>query len=280
MKQKKIFLVTLLVNLFVLYGRADVLSSSTLMPAKGAPNHLYTIAVSGAKKIQIRGEYYASGNVYTSLQPLQQADIVAPRQTGKFAVVSINDALHRITVAYANTPVQPAVATYASTMVYPAQQNNVGVAVATKKKGVYTLNNNVLAASFMKVDGRLYFAGCKAMNLQPGTELFVVTFGNGVRVPASAMKLRSVELVNLPANPQAVGGAQHYPGKALVAKYEYQVGNATLQTVWKAVLRDGSHYLRSEMEMTGLGDVDMHSVTPLSYMVCLLYTSPSPRDRG
>lgn len=169
--------------------------------------HSYTVKVTGAEKIQIRGESYASGDVYTTLQPLQQSDIVAPRQTGKFAVISINDALHRITVAYANTPMQPAVATYANAVVYPAQQNNVGVAVATKKKGVYTLSNNVLAASFMKVDGQLYFAGCKAMNLQPGTELFVVAFGNGVRVPASAMKLRSVELVDLPANPQAVGGA-------------------------------------------------------------------------
>lgn len=229
--------------------------------------HSYTVKVTGTEKIQIKGENYVSGDVYTTLQPLQQSDIVAPRQTGKFAVISIDDALHRITVAYANTPVQPAVATYANAVVYPAQQNNVGVAVVTEENGVYTLSNNVLAASFMKVDGRLYFAGCKAMNLQPGTELFVVAFGNGVRVPASAMKLRSVELVNLPANPQAVGGAEHYPGKALVAKYEYQFGDATLQTVWKAVLRDGSHYLRSEIEMTGLGDVDMHSVTPLSYMV-------------
>ena len=80
--------------------------------------HSYTVKVTGAEKIQIRGERYASGDVYATLQPLQQSDIVAPRQTGKFAVISINDALHRITVAYANTPMQPAVATYANAVVY------------------------------------------------------------------------------------------------------------------------------------------------------------------
>ena len=50
---------------------------------------------------------------------------------------------------------------------------------------------------------------------------------------------------------------EHYAGKALVARYDYTYKGTALQILWKAVLRDGSHYLRTEMELTGVDDVDM-----------------------
>ena len=74
-------------------------------------------------------------------------------------------------------------------MLDPAQQTAVGAASLTQEGDVYTLQNNVLAASFMKVGSALYFAGSKAMDLQAGTEPFTVGFGNGDAVPASCRPL-------------------------------------------------------------------------------------------
>jgi len=159
-------------------------------------------------------------------------------------------------------------ASYNLAVVYPQQQTEVGAAsVAHDNDGaVITLHNNVLAASFVKDRDYLWFGGSKAMNLEPGTELFTVAFGSGYQVPASAMTLKDVVVEDLTGNPNAVGGAEHFDGKALKATFEYVYSNAKLEIVWRAVLRDGSHYLRTEMELKG-DNVDMYNVIPLIYNV-------------
>ncbi len=155
---------------------------------------------------------------------------------------------------------------YSVAVVYPEQQTAVGEASLATDDGIYTLYNNVLAASFVKERDYLWFGGSSAMNLEAGTEPFSISFGTGYTVPASAMTLKSVETENLTADASAVGGAEHYAGKALVAKYEYTYSGKTLNVTWRAVLRDGSHYLRTEMELTG-NDVDMYNVIPMIYNV-------------
>ena len=75
----------------------------------------------------------------------------------------------------------------------------------------------MLAASFVKLGDAIYFGGSKAMNLVAGTEIFSVAFGNGDNVPASGMTLKSVEVKDLEANADAIGGAEHFAGKALEA---------------------------------------------------------------
>ena len=52
----------------------------------------------------------------------------------------------------------------------------------------------------------------------------------------------------------------------IVANYEYTYLEKKLEVVWKAVLRDGSHYLRTEMELKG-DNVDMYNIVPLIYNV-------------
>lgn len=158
--------------------------------------------------------------------------------------------------------------TYDIAVLYPKQQDAVGNAqVATENNGsVITLYNNVLAATFVKERNYLWFGGSKAMNLEAGTEPFTIAFGTGYSVPASAMTLKDVKVVDVAGNAKAVGGAEHYNGKMIVANYEYTYQEKKLEVVWKAVLRDGSHYFRTEMELKG-DNVDMYNIVPLIYNV-------------
>ena len=240
----------------------------------------YTIHISGGGKVTIGGVEYSDGDKYHATESLSRNDVVAPAVNGKFVIVSINDVAQTVTISYANIPSQPETVAYTNAIVYPAQQEAVGTASITETDGTYTISNKVLAASFMKVNGALYFAGSKAMNLEPGTEPFTVAFGKGVNVPASAMTLKDLKIEDLTGKSDAVGGAEHFNGKALVANYEYKYKDATIEILWKAVLRDGSHYLRTEMELTGKGDVDMYNVIPLIYNVDTKAAGSAPQVVG
>ncbi len=160
-----------------------------------------------------------------------------------------------------------ATATYDVAVVYPQQQDVAGAAALATDGDVYTLHNSVLAASFVKDENKhLWFGGSKAMNLEAGTEPFSIAFGTGYSVPASVMTLTSLTTKDLTADANAVGGAEHFAGKALEATYTYEYKETTLNVTWRAVLRDGSHYLRTEMELTG-NNVDMYNVIPMIYNV-------------
>ncbi|MGN1237064.1 MAG: hypothetical protein ACI4TS_06420, partial [Bacteroidaceae bacterium] len=227
----------------------------------------YLVSLPDGGNIYIGGEKYANGDTYTCEGAITAADISVPTQKGKFSALTINNENEKIIVRFVDVPSQPATDFYTGAAVYPMQQDNVGAASLVKDVDVYTLSNRVLAASFVKVGDALFFGGSKAMSLEAGTEIFTMSFGSGTEVGASSMTLKSLEMVDLAGDPNAVGGAEHYNGKALVAKYEYTYNNEKADIVWRAVLRDGSHYLRSEMEITGVGNVDMYNVIPLLYNV-------------
>lgn len=227
----------------------------------------YTISIPDGQTIKIGDDTYKDGDTYTIEGSVSKGDITVVAPEGKFAAVAIDDVACTISVYFATLPTQPATAIYTNAVVYPAQQEAVGVAKSEEKDGVYTLSNNVLAASFMRLGDAVYFAGSEAMDLVAGTEPFTVAFGNGDNVPASAMALKDLKLEDLEADENAIGGAEHYAGKALVANYEYTYRDSAVAIVWRAVLRDGSHYLRTEMELLGVNDVDMFNIIPLIYNV-------------
>lgn len=227
----------------------------------------YTISIPDGRTIKIGNTTYKDGDTYTTEGGVDKADINVVAPEGQFAAVAIDDVKQTINVYFATLPTQPATVAYTQAVVYPAQQEAVGAAKSDEKDGVYTLSNNVLAASYMRLGDAIYFAGSDAMDLVAGTELFTVAFGSGDNVPASAMTLKSLELVDLTGNDKAIGGAEHYAGKALVANYEYTYKESTVAIVWRAVLRDGSHYLRTEMELKGVDDVDMFNIIPMIYNV-------------
>ena len=226
----------------------------------------YTISIEGGQTIKIGDKTYSNGDTYAE-GTVNKGDITVVAPNGQFAAVSIDDVKGTISVYFATIPDQTTSATYTNAVLYPLQQTAVGAAKSATSNNVYTLSNNVLVASFAKMGGALYFAGSKAMDLLPGTEPFTVAFGDGDNVPASAMTLKNVAWEELAANDKAIGGAEHYAGKALVANYEYTYKGAKIAIVWRAVLRDGSHYLRTEMELTGVNDVDMFNIIPMIYNV-------------
>lgn len=172
--------------------------------------------------------------------------------------------------------------TYSLAEVYPTQQTSVGEAKVAQENNdtVFTLYNDVLAATFVKDRGHLFFGGSDAMNLEAGTEPFTISVGSGTTIPASCISLKSLNVENLVGDNDSIGGAQHFNGKALVAEYEYAYGSSTLGIIWRAVLRDGSHYLRTEMELKGNGDVKMFNVIPLIYNVNTTNAGSTPAVIG
>ena len=226
----------------------------------------YTMAFPEGLTVTINGQNYQNDDTYTTEGKLTKDDLQFVVPEGKFAAVSIDDVNQTVTITIVDLPSQTDKAAYTNAVLYPQQQTAVGEAYLTKTDNLYALGNNVLEAGFMKVGNALYFAGCKAMNLEAGTEPFTVGFGAGETVPASAMTLESVEMQDLTGSATAVGGAEHFNGKALVANYTYNYKGANVQIVWRAVLRDGSHYLRTEMELKG-ENVDMYDVIPMIYNV-------------
>ena len=240
----------------------------------------YTIHIEDGQTIKIGDVVYSDGQTVKVKGFIKKSDITVIAPTGKFAAVSINDADLTINVYFATLPTQAASATYTNAVLYPAQQTAVGEAKSELEDNVYTLSNNVLAASFAKMGNAIYFAGSKAMDLVAGTEPFTVAFGTGTTVPASGMTLEKVELQDLAPKDNAVGGADHYKGKALVANYTYNYNGSTINIVWRAVLRDGSHYLRTEMELTGANDVDMFNIIPMIYNVDTKAAGSTPEVIG
>lgn len=225
-----------------------------------------TYTVSGAS-VTINGKTYNDGETITVSGTLLPSDVAAPEKDGKFATVQIDPETKTITVTYYDLPQLEDSEPYTNAWLYPIQQDKVGDATAWKDNNVYTLGNKVLQASFLNTEKAIYFLGSKAMNLVAGTEPFYVSFGSGVSVAASQMTLGKVELVDLAAEPNAIRGVKHYAGKALQANYTYSYNGQQISIVWRAVLRSGSHYLRTEMELTGVDNVDMFSIIPMSYKV-------------
>ena len=160
---------------------------------------------------------------------------------------------------------------WAQAVIFP-QKKQPGVAKITQKSNSYQLANKVLKASFINTGGKLYFNGCSELGLQPSTELFKVLLGDGKIVTASEMKLEDVKMVTLAENPSAATASLRYAGKALEARFTYE----ELSIVWRTVLRNGSHYLRTEMDIQAAKDLPMKGIVAMNYLVAKnsAYTAP------
>lgn len=151
----------------------------------------------------------------------------------------------------------------AQNVIYPGE-TQPGTALVAETDGAYTLSNDLISVSFIKDGATLKFGGCPALNLLPGSEIFVLNLGDGTSVPASAMTLKSVGTESLTANPESFKGAEKFAGQAITAEFE---GNG-LNVSWRAVLRDGSHYFRTEMAITPVSKaVNMKSIVAMLYDV-------------
>lgn len=168
-------------------------------------------------------------------------------------------------------PLTLCMGSWAQAVIFP-QKKQPGVAKITQKSNSYQLANKVLKASFINTGGKLYFNGCSELGLQPDTELFKVLLGDGKTITASEMKLEDVKMVTLAENPSAATASLRYAGKALEARFTYE----ELSIVWRAVLRNGSHYLRTEMDIQAAKDLSMKGIVAMNYLVAKnsAYTAP------
>ena len=168
-------------------------------------------------------------------------------------------------------PLTLCMGSWAQAVIFP-QKKQPGVAKITQKSNSYQLANKVLKASFINTGGKLYFNGCSELGLQPDTELFKVLLGGGKTITASEMKLEDVKIVTLAENPSAATASLRYAGKALEARFTYE----ELSIVWRAVLRNGSHYLRTEMDIQAAKDLPMKGIVAMNYLVAKnsAYTAP------
>lgn len=168
-------------------------------------------------------------------------------------------------------PLTLCMGSWAQAVIFP-QKKQPGVAKITQKSNSYQLANKVLKASFINTGGKLYFNGCPELGLQPDTELFKVLVGDGKTITASEMKLEDVKMVTLAENPSAATASLRYAGKALEARFTYK----ELSIVWRAVLRNGSHYLRTEMDIQAAKDLPMKGIVAMNYLVAKnsAYTAP------
>ncbi len=190
-------------------------------------------------------------------------------KNGAIAILMMSSAL----IADAQVKYQP--------RVYPQQQTEVGVAHLQEADGEWTLSNELLSATFRKENGKLLFGGCEAMNLEAGTELFTISFGTGTTVvKASDMTMGEVTTESYSENPDAINGAKHFAGKAIKAQFTTTYGGARVTVDWKAVLRDGSHYLRTEMELHTDKDVKMSTITPMEYKINTTKAGSVPKVNG
>ena len=155
-----------------------------------------------------------------------------------------------------------ALQTSAQKVIFP-QEQQAGTAVSSVSGNTYTLSNDLLSASFLQDEGKLTFSGCDALGLLPSSDLFSILLGSGAEVSSSAMNLESVATEDLAADDTAVRGSLKLPGKSIRASYTC----GDLSLTWRAVLRDGSHYLRTELELTAVKDVAMNAVIPMHYTV-------------
>ena len=166
-----------------------------------------------------------------------------------------------------------ALAAHAQSVIFPQEQQpgeaRISVVpteatyVGAENELHYLIANDLFEADFVHAGGVLRFNGCQGLSLLPGTELFEIRLADGTEVAASQMTPGAVRVADLTADGQAARGSLHYAGKALEADFSY--GN--LDITWRAVLRDGSHYLRTELALTAKRDVAMKAIVPMIYEV-------------
>ena len=152
----------------------------------------------------------------------------------------------------------------AQKVIFP-QEKQPGVAAVSVSGNEYSVSNDLFTAKFIKDDGKLFFNGCSELGLLPGSELFTVQLGDGTVIPASEFTIDgNVTTETLAADENAVKGSKRFAGVQLKAHFTHANG---LGIEWHAVLRDGSHYLRTELIVTAQADIAMGGITPMIYTV-------------
>ena len=148
--------------------------------------------------------------------------------------------------------------------------------VADKNHSEYVLGNDLFSAKFVCAGGKLTFAGCEAMGLGASDNLFTIELDGGKRFTSSDMHLEMVTTRPLTPVKGTRRFSEHYSGKAVSAKFVKD----GITVNWQAVLRDDSHYLRTEMTISTDADINMKGITAMNFNVKCTDESQMPKVVG
>ncbi len=163
----------------------------------------------------------------------------------------------------------------AQRVVFP-QQKQAGMARLKASSKKFVLENSLLQASYSVRNGQLRFDGCEAMSLMPSAELFRIRLADCTEFASSDMKLVSVSPETYTADPKAAKGSERFAGKGIKAVFT----RGDMRVEWRAVLRDGSHYLRTEMSISSAKDVQTDHIVPMIYAVDIRKAKSAPQVVG
>ncbi len=140
-----------------------------------------------------------------------------------------------------------------------------GAAASSSSGDAYSLKNDLFDARFKAADGGLVFDGLRSADgstlVEGGTPLFTIRLQDGRSLSSASLKTTKISLAKLKAAPASFQAARRVPGKAVSATFAAPDGSFTV--AWRAVLRDGSHYLRQELKLNANKDVKVASIVPL-----------------
>ncbi len=141
-----------------------------------------------------------------------------------------------------------------------------GVAKATQSGITYTVSNEVLSADFAWDDGKIRFGGFKTADgtvlVKGDGPLFQITLGDGRKLSSSDMVVSTPKILQLTPGKKYLRASEQLGGQAISATFK--APDASFRVIWRAVLRDGSHYLRQEYTLkAGDNPVPFHTITPL-----------------
>ncbi len=148
---------------------------------------------------------------------------------------------------------------------FPGKQP--GQAKASETAGQYlSLSNGALSASWSIFGGRLVPATLKDKladrDLDAPKEVFALEFQDGTRLKASRMKATAFKVERLTGRPEALTEAERLPGQQVSAVLE----GRDVRVTWKAVLRDGSNYVRQHVAIQPLkGEADIAKVVMVDH---------------
>ncbi len=156
-----------------------------------------------------------------------------------------------------------AVGAHVSAVEFPGERP--GNAVAVQNGSTYSIGNSLLTADFEWKNGGVVFGGLKAADgtllVQGGGPIFSITLADGSKLSSVDMTVAEPKVISLsPAESLRV--SEQLAGKAIVA--EFCAPDKSFSVEWKAVLRDGSHYLRQEYTLKAADKpVPFNTIVPL-----------------
>jgi hypothetical protein len=132
-----------------------------------------------------------------------------------------------------------------------------GAAKAKVQGSVLSLSNQMLEAQWSVREGKL--EGLKVVVRGTGVEKalppdpFLLILKDGSSLRASHMKMiEGPRVLGLRADPGASRGAEHFGGQTILVRLQDSAGRISVE--WRAILRNGSNYVRQEITISALND--------------------------